>query len=275
MKTPSKRFKFRLVTEFEVENVINGIKNETSCGNDGISNRLIKSLKIALISPLTKLFNLSQKTGIFPESLKKAKIVPIYKTNDVNEYSNYRPISLLSSISKLLEKLVAQQLTCFMNEQRIFSDKQFGFRTGYRTEHILTEIMKKVDNEKSNGKHTLGIFLDVQKAFDCVDPSIMLKKLQHYGVHENEYNWFMKYLTGRSIRVQIDNCLSNDYALNLGVPQGSVLGPLLFSIYVNDIENAANLLCLLFADDTSLLNSSKNLDELVKDTKIELYKIED
>ena len=169
---------------------------------------------------------------------------------------------------------MCKQITTLLEEQNLLFSRQYGFREGRSTIHALCELMRKIDHEKSVGNHTLGLFLDVQKAFDCVEHTILLSKLEYYGVSNSELNWFTNYLQNRTQMVNIGDHMSEKQTIKMGVPQGSMLGPVLFLIYVNDLGFSSNLFVMSFADDTSLLNSRKNITELLTDTQKELAIIE-
>ena len=273
-RKPDVNFVFKEIGQFDLCKIIEELKSKHSNGLDEISNNLLKRLKYPLLEPLTKIFNLSLRTGMVPSQLKCAIIHPIYKSGESMEYTNYRPISILSSISKLLEKIVCKQITTFLEEQNLLFSRQYGFREGRSTIHALCELMRKIDLEKSEGNHTLGLFLDVKKAFDCVEHTILLSKLEHYGIRNSELNWFTNYLQNRTQMVKIGDHMSGKQTIEMGVPQGSILGPVLFLIYVNDLGVSSNLFVMSFADDTALLNSRKNITELVTDTQKELVIIE-
>ena len=186
---------------------------------------------------------------------------------------NYRPISLLSSFSKILEKLVATRLTTFLNDNNILSKWQFGFRAYHSTFHPMiyyTDFLSKAFNEK---KHSLSIFCDLRKAFDCCDHSILLQKLEKYGIREVELDWFKSYLSNRKQFVSINGKNSLLTNIKLGVPQGSILGPLLFLLYINDLPLASKLFTLLFADDTTLLASANSVAELCTIVNLEFKKV--
>ena len=206
-------------------------------------------------------------TGVFPSVLKTAKVVPVFKKDSKLNYSNYRPISLLSNIEKILEKLMYTRLYTFLDYNNIIYDLQFGFRQQYSTSHALINITENLRKALDDGKRGCGVFIDLQKAFDNLDHQILLVKLNHYGIHGVSNDWFKSYLSNRNQYVYINGYESGLAAINCGVPQGSVLGPLLFLLYINDLNQAIKF-CKVhhFADDTNLLcpsNSIKKLNNLV------------
>ena len=206
-------------------------------------------------------------TGVFPSVLKTAKVVPVFKKDSKLNYSNYRPISLLSSIEKILEKLMYKRLYAFLDYNNIIYDLQFGFRQQYSTSHALINITENIRKALDDGNIGCGVFVDLQKAFDTVDHQILLAKLNHYGIRGVSNDWFKSYLSNRNQYVSINGYESGLAAINCGVPQGSVLGPLLFLLYINDLNQAIKF-CKVhhFADDTNLLclsNSIKKLSKLV------------
>ena len=210
---------------------------------------------------MADLFNLSFKTGVFPSVLKTAKLIPIFKKDSKLDYSNYRPISVLSNIEKILEKLMYRRLYTFLNNKNIIYDLQFGFRQQYSTSHALIIITENIRNPLDDGN------IDLQKALILVDHQILLAKLNHYGIRGVSNDWFKSYLSNHSQYVSINGYESSLAAINFGVPKGSVLGPLLFLLYINDLNQAIKF-CKVhhFTDDTYLLchsNSIKKLNKLV------------
>ena len=215
-------------------------------------------------------------TGIFRSVLKIAKVVPVFKKDSKLDYSNYLPVSLLSNIEKILEKLMYKKLYTFLDNKNIIYDLQFGFRQQYSTSHVLINITENIRKALDDGNIGCGVFVDLQKAFDTVDYQIMLAKLNHYGIRGVSNDWFKSYLSDRHQCVSINGYESGLAAINSGVPQGSVLRPLLLLLYINDLNQAIKFFKVYhFADDTNLLclsNSIKKLNKLVNaDLKYLVY----
>ena len=206
-------------------------------------------------------------TGVFPSVLKTAKVVPVFKNDSKLDCSIYCPISLLSNIEKILEKLMYKRLYTFLNNNNIIYNLQFGFRQQFSTYHALINITKNITKALDDGNIGCPVFVDLQKAFDTVDHQILLAKLNHYGIHGVSNNWFKSYLSNCNQYVSINGFDSGLTTINCGVPKGSVPGPLLFLLYINDLNQAIKF-CKVhhFADDTNLLclsNSIKKLNKLV------------
>ena len=206
-------------------------------------------------------------TGVFPSVLKTAKVIPVFKKDSKLDYSNYRPISLLSNIEKILEKLMYKRLHTFLNKNNVIYNLQFGFRQQYSTSHALINITENIRKALDDGNIGCGVFVDLQKAFDTVDHQILLAKLNHYGIRGVSNNLFKSYLSNCIQYVSINGHGFGLAAINFGVPQGSALGPLLFLLHINYLNQAIKF-CKVhhFADDTNLLylnNSIKKLNKLV------------
>ena len=193
-------------------------------------------------------------------SFKIAKIIPIYKGGSQTCLNNYRPISLLSVFNKLMEKLVYNRLTDFLNKKEILYEKQFGFRSNHSTDHAILSIIDKIQLSIEEKSYSCGISLDFKKAFDTVDHSILIKKLDKLGIRGLANKWFVSYLTNRKQYVYLDNTISDYNTVTCGIPQGSVLGPLLFLLYINDFNRCSAILDFhLFADDSNLFYKHKNI----------------
>ena len=264
------------IDEHKVMKFIEHLKNKTSTGTDGISNKLIKTAKNELIKPLTIIINQMLHTGIFPEPLKISKVVPLYKANDQMLLSNYRPIALLPSLSKIFEYVLLEQLTNYFVENNLLSPHQYGFRAKHSTELAALNIVDNLTYKLDSGLIPINIYLDLSKAFDTLLHDILLDKMSYYGVNGVAYNLLRSYLTQRQQIVEFDGFLSKSLDIKTGVPQGSVLGPFLFSIYINDLPVSTNLFkMIMYADDTTLFCDINNIQNLEITLNAELLKITD
>ena len=263
------------VTEKEVTEIVSGCKSKTSYGHDEISMKTVKHVIKQIVRPLTYIFNRSLITGIFPNDMKTAKVIPVFKSGDRLQFSNYRPISLLPQFSKILEKIFNKRLMSFIENHHILTDGQYGFRSNHSTSLALTEFVEKVSSAIDKQESTVGVFIDLKKAFDTVDHKILLSKLQCYGIRGLALDWIKSYLANRGQYVSYNNSNSELKHIKCGVPQGSILGPVLFILYINDMCEVSKLLnIILFADDTSIFYSTRNIVDITRTVNNALEKLD-
>ena len=230
---------------------------------------------VDVISPvLAKLINQSFEEGIFPSCLKTARVIPIHKAGSKLKVNNYRPISTLQFLSKVIEKLIHARITNFFDRFNLFFKNQFGFLKKRSTNDAILEFTEFCYSALNEKKFTATALLDFSKAFDTIDHNILVKKLECYGIRGKSNEWFCLYLANRKQYVEINDKKSITSTITCGVPQGSILGPLLFIIYINDMHKASSLQCIHYADDTTLFSKGNNLDDLIDLTNNELAKID-
>jgi hypothetical protein len=260
-------------TPEHIQKVIKKLQPKMSYDANGVSSKMIKFIGEEISIPLAHIFNISLREGVFPEKLKLCRVIPIFKSGNPLECDNFRPISLLSSISKVLEKIVAEKLIAHLLDNDLVYVHQYGFLPNRSTEHNLLQIINYISNALNEGDFCIGVFLDLKKAFDVCSHEILLKKLRKMGIRGNAYKWFENYLSGRSQFVDINGSKSDPLDINISVIQGSILGPIIFLCYINDFYAATTLFSVLFADDTTGLGKGKNLRDLTTYVNGELQKI--
>jgi hypothetical protein len=255
----------------EVELAFLKLKPKLSSGCDDLSSKLIVKTYKEIIVPIVHIVNLSIISGKVPDRMKVAKIKPVFKSGDKYNISNYRPISLLPTLSKILERIIYNRLYMYLTNKKLLSQCQYGFRESLSTELAILELCDRIYEGMTLNNFSLGIFVDLKKAFDTLNHEILINKLEHYGIRGNALDWFKNYLCNRYQFTNFNSCNSELMLISCGIPQGSILGPLLFLVYINDLTYAVSYgNSILFADDTNILYQHHNLSELEQITNMEL-----
>ena len=259
-----KKFKFVHTTASIVEKIILNLNPTSGAGFSEIPSKVIK-YSYSILSPiLASLFNHCIDVGKFPIEWKSAIVTPLYKNKgDKSDFNNYRGISVLPPIAKIFEKILASQITIYLNINNILFSGQHGFRNGHSCETALHELISYLNENRNKKAISLLLFIDFRKAFDLVDTQKLLRKLFHYGFSNSALQLIANYFSDRYQSVKYDKKMSPLLKILLGVPQGSVLGPLFFLIMINDLAFIIDLLCKLFADDTTLGDADKDLNTLI------------
>ena len=260
-----KTFRFNKVTTADVCDHLKKLQRKKATGFDDLPSTFLIDSRNYISSPLCHIINLSMQNGVVPTEWKTARIVPIYKSGPKTAFDNYRPISILPIISKVIEKIVHRQLITFLEENKLLNSHQFGFRNKMSTEHAVTIFIDSIRKKVDQGNVVGACFIDLSKAFDTISHSKLLAKLPSYGIHDRELSWFTDYLFGRKAYVQYNQTVSDSFLFNSGVPQGSILGPLLFLIIFNDLTDVIqHSQVVKYADDTVLYVHAKSGKETAK-----------
>lgn len=272
---PSNSFVLLPTDEKEVREIIIDMRADAAMGWDGISSKILKSCLSTLLPVITHICNISMSTGCFPRVFKQAVVHPIFKNGDKKSVSNYRPISVLPAISKVLEKIINKRLIKYLESLNLLAPNQYGFRRGKSTEDAVSSLTNHVISKLDKKLKCLGIFIDISKAFDTVCTSHLLKTLETFGIRGHTHKIFENYLSDRTQCVKINDEISDLKPLNCGVPQGSILGPTLFLIYMNNLCKLSLPNCSIFsyADDTALIIHGTNWPETILNAEIALKSV--
>ena len=257
--------KFECITKDYTIKAIDNLENKNSSGHDGISNTLLKTIKNDISQSLIIIINKMLTTGIFPDAFKLSKVIPLFKKGDSSLLVNYRSISLLPTISKVFERVIHDQMYEYFNQFNLLAEQQYGFRKQHSTEYAAIKLIDHVSKEMEAGKTPTSVYIDLSKAFDTLTFEVLLYKLKYYGVTDTAFDLLKSYLTNRKQYVVFDSCQSEQVEIYTGVPQGSILGPLFFSIYINDLITVSDRLnFLMYADDTTIYFNLEDFDNLTK-----------
>ena len=262
------------VSEAGVEKLINMMKPKRSCGYDGISNYLLKEIFVSIRVPFLHVIKKSLKEGKFPEGMKLAKINPLFKSGRHDICDNYRPISLLPVFSKVLEKIVYVSIVKYLTKNDLIYCKQFGFRKKHSTGDAIKLLVSEILNGWNKDMHVVAIFIDLKKAFDTVSHDLILKKISKLGISGNLLNWLKSYLEKRQQFTSMNGFMSDTMQTRVGVPQGSLLGVLLFQLVIDDLRKSVTYSnVILYADDTTLILAGRNLKFLLSKLQSDLNRI--
>ncbi|CAB0015935.1 unnamed protein product [Nesidiocoris tenuis] len=269
--TSSDKFRFRYITTFDLEKLMSNMNGKSAPGTDGISLKMLKSHFKHLKDVLVHIINLSLTSGTFPDSLKIARVIPIFKSGDPLVLSNYRPISLLSSIAKLIERWIKHLLYDYLESRNLISENQYGFRRGIGVDEALFHLTKDINSLLDRGQNGILLTLDLAKAFDSIDRDILINMLPDYGFEGKELEWVKSYFSNRRQVVSVLGVDSTDSEIQYGVIQGGTLAALFFLIFVNRIDRLAlKGKIYLFADDTAILCEADSWSKLFREANSDM-----
>ena len=274
LKASDSSFEEVNLSDEEVKTAFFSLKDDKSSRFDEINCDIVNQNFNSLLVPLKYIFDLSLKSGTFPEKMKIVRVTPVFKSGNTSLMTNYRPISVLPCFSKMLERIMYNRLYKYLTENNLLYCKQFGFQKGHSPEHAILQLFEQINQSFDKSEFTLGVFVDLSKALDTVDHQILLKKLEYYGIAGNNLGWFEKYLKNQQQFVSFEHNSTKKATVTCGVPQRSILGLLLFLLNVNDLHHASKVLNpIMFADDTNLFFSHSGIDILFEKINKELTNV--
>lgn len=275
LSSHSNAFSFKEISCDNVLTVVKNMKSSDSVDVYDMSSKLIKSVIDPILEPLTLCFNYCLQQGVFPNFMKLSKVRPIFKKGEVNDLGNYRPISLIPVLAKIFEYLIFRQISTYFESSGLLSNCQFGFRKGRSTIDAIDELVRELFRVLERKGFAWVTFCDLSKAFDCVDHDLLLGKLKLYGINGTSLQLFKSYLKNRRQKVMVGKDWSEEVVVSNGVPQGSVLGPFLFLIYINDLPSNVRANTFMYADDTSILSTDYDYNNLVSNVKLDVSDAEE
>ena len=257
-------FEFVPETESSISKIFDQIKTDTATGTDEIPAKLLKDAKIVLVPIVTKLLNLSYETFTFPNCLKHARIKPLYKSEDINEPKNYRPISILPTLSKIFERAATNQITKYLEQNNLITHNQHAYRQKHSTQTCLIEVVNHLYELLDRKRIPAVISLDLSKAFDSINHDLLLSKLADLKMSESTIKWIKSYLSNRKQITKFQHFTSEEEEITSGIPQGSILGPLMFVCFTNDFSKSfdTSIKIMSYADDTQIVVDDKNMENL-------------
>ena len=275
-KNSSARFEVKKIQATDVRKILGTLKNGKASGLDSMSNKFLKIAKETIAPSLCDIFNCSIKSKIYPHDFKIAIVTPIFKGGETDELGNYRPISVLSTVARVFEKILYNQLYDYLTKHNILGDKQWGFRSLHSTALALIDCSNNWLVNIDRGGINTTVLLDIKKAFDTIDHEILLRKLDYYGIKNDDLQFLKSYLNKRQQSCKVNNHTSSLKEITLGVPQGSILGPLLFIVFMNDLPHCVkNTDVTMYADDTSATTAIRDLSDITSQVIPNLIKISD
>jgi hypothetical protein len=264
MKVNMPTFHFKEEKQGDIEKIIDKIRIDVATGNDNISAKIIKDIKTTISPILTKLINIGYETNNFPNCMKQAIIKPIHKKESTDDISNYRPISILPTLSKVFERAAVDQLTKYLEENKLLCKNQHAYRKSHSTITCLVELLNHIYQLLDRKLFSAIVSMDLSKAFDSINHKLLLKKLATFGLAKSSISWIKSYLTNRKQTTKFKRYKSKEETVLSGIPQGSILGPLLFLVFSNDLAEVftEETKMVAYADDSQLVVNAKNMTEL-------------